>query len=76
MIFPVDIHQTNTKFSVTFQPKNTYKLEFVDHLWLPFLYQPQYDIVVFEIITFQIYNIILTKRKHGIGPNDIITLNE
>ena len=35
-----DIHKTNKKFTVTVQPKNTCKLEFADHLSLPFLYQP------------------------------------
>ena len=72
----VDIHETNKKFSVTVQPKNACKLEFVDHLWLPFIYQPQSDIIVFAIINFQIYNILVTKWKHGIVPDDIITLNE
>ena len=54
-----DIHQTNKKFYVTVQPKNAYKLEFVDHLCLPFLDQPQSNIVVFELITFQTYNILV-----------------
>ena len=52
------------------------KLEFADNLWLPFLDRPQSDIVVFAIITFQIYKILLTKWNHVIGPNNIITLNE
>ena len=51
-------------------------MEFVDHLWLPFLDQPQSDIVVFIIITFQIYNILVQSWKHGIGPNYIISFNE
>ena len=76
MRIPVDINQTNKKFSITVQPKNACKLEFVDHLWLPFIYQPQSDIIVFAIINFQIYNILVTKWKHGIVPDDIITLNE
>ena len=56
--------------------KNAFKLEFSDNLWLPFIDQPQSDIVVFEIITFQIYIVLVTKSKHRIGPNDIITFNE
>ena len=52
------------------------RLEFVDHLWLSFLDQPQSGIVVFEIVNFYIYNILVTKWKHRIVPNDIITFNE
>ena len=48
MRIPFDIHQTNEMFSVTVHPKNAYKLEFTDHLCLPFIDQPQYDIVVFN----------------------------
>ena len=48
MIIPVDIHQTNKKFSVTVQPKNASRLEFSDHLWPLFLDQPQSDIVFFQ----------------------------
>ena len=76
MQITVDIYQTNKKFFVTFQPKNACKLEFSDHLWLPFLDQPQSDIVVFAIITFQLHNILVTKWKHRIGPNKIITFNQ
>ena len=75
MIIPVDIHQTNKKIYVTVQPKNSCKLEFADNLWLPFLDQPHSDIVVFTIINFQIYNILVTKWKHLIVTNDLITLN-
>ena len=52
----VDIHETNKKFTVTVEPKNACKLKFADHLWLPFLDQPQSDIVVFVIINFRIYH--------------------
>ena len=38
-------------------------MEFADHLWLPFIDQPHYDIVVFTIITIQVYKIIVTKCK-------------
>ena len=75
MIIPVDIHQTNKKLYVKVQPKNACKLEFADNLLLPFLDQPHSDIVVFAIITSQIYNILVKKWKHGIVPNNIITFN-
>ena len=42
---------------------------------MPFIDQPQSDIIVFAKINFHIYNIIVKKWKHGIGPNDIITFN-
>ena len=44
---PVDIHKNNKRFYVTVKPKNACKLESVDHLWPPFLDEPQSDIVVF-----------------------------
>ena len=65
MIIPVDIHERNKMFTVTVKPKNACKLEFVDHLWLPFLDQPQSGILVFSIITFQIYKTLVSKWKHG-----------
>ena len=34
MRIPVIIHERNKKFTVTVQPKNACKLDFVDHLWL------------------------------------------
>ena len=51
-------------------------MEFSGHLWLPLLYQPQSEIVVFEGFTFQIYKILVTKWKHWIGPNYILSSNE
>ena len=48
MIVTVDVHQTNKKFSIIVQPKFSCKLEFADHLWLPFLDQPQSYIVVLQ----------------------------
>ena len=72
----VYIRQTNNKFSVLVQPKNACKLEFSYYVWLPFLYQPQSDIVLFAMINFHIYNIIVTKCKHVIGPNIITSFNE
>ena len=63
---PVGIQQTNKRFYITVQPRNACKVEFVDHLWL---------LIVFQIITFQVYTILVTKWKNGIGPNDIIALN-
>ena len=48
MIIADNINQTNKKLCVTFQTKNAYKLEFADHLWLPFTDQPQSDVVLFQ----------------------------
>ena len=76
MQIPVNIYQRTKKFFVTVQPENACKLEFADHLWLPFLDQSQTDIVVFTIINVHIYNTLVTKWKRGIGPNGIIALNE
>ena len=64
------------KFHCYISTKNACKLKFVGHLWLTFLDQPQYEIVVFEKITFNIYNILVSIWKHGIGPIDIFTFNE
>ena len=71
---PNVICQTNKTFLVV-KPKPPCQLGFSDHLWLTFLDQPQSDVVVFAIISFQIYKIV-TKWKRGIGPNDIIISNE
>ena len=76
MQIPVNIYQSNKLFFGLVQPKNACKLEFADHLWLPYLDKTQYDIIDFAIITYQIYNILVTKWKHRIGTNDIISLNE
>ena len=76
MQIPVNIYQENNNFFVLVQPKNARKLEFTDHLWLPYLDKPQSDIIVFSIITYQIYNILVTKWKHRIGTYDITSLNE
>ena len=59
-----------------FNQKMHVNCNFRDHLWLPFLYQPQSDIIYFPINIIYIYNILVKKCKHGIGPNDIITFNE
>ena len=50
-------------------------MEFADNLWLPFLDQPQSDVVAFAIIAFHIYIILVTECKHGICPNGVITFN-
>ena len=73
---PVDVYQVNKKLCVIVKPKHACKLEFEDHFWLPFIDQPQPDIIVFAIINLRIYNILVHKWKHGIGPNDIILSNE
>ena len=36
-----DIFKTNNKLFVTVYSKNTCKVESADHLWLPFIDQPQ-----------------------------------
>ena len=51
-------------------------MEFTDHLLLPFLDQNQSDVVVFAIISFQIYKILLTEWKHRLASNDIIIFNK
>ena len=76
MIIPGGIYQTKKRLFVTAEPKNVCELGFADHWWLPFLDQSQSDIIVFAIITFQIYTILVQKWKYGIGPNDIISFNE
>ena len=60
------IFQTNKKLFVTVNPINACKLRFSDHLWLPFLDQPQSDVLVFAIIYFEIYINLVIERKHGI----------
>ena len=76
MRIPVYICKTNKNFFVLVQPKNAYQFEFVDHLRLTFLDKLQSDILVLAIITFRVYNIMVKKWKHGIGPNDILSFNE
>ena len=39
-------------------------MEFPDNLWLPFFYQQQPDVVVFEIIYFDIFKNIVTEWKY------------
>ena len=63
IIIPDGIYQTNNKLFVTVNPKNTCKLEFSNHLWLIFIDQPQSDVVVISVITFQIYKMLVTKLK-------------
>ena len=76
MRIPVDIYQGTKNLFVTVQPKNACKFESADHLWLPFIDQPQSDIIVSAIVSFHVYNVIVTKCKHGIVHNDIITFNK
>ena len=76
MWIPINVYQTNKTFFAAVQPKKSCILEFSDNPWLPFLDQPQSDIVVFVMINFQIYNILVHKWKHGVVPNDIISFNE
>ena len=40
---------------VSVHPKNTYKVAFFAHMWLPFIVQPQSDEVLeFSIISFDV----------------------
>ena len=50
----------NKKLYVTVNTKPSCKLEFLDHLWLPFIGQPQSDVIVFAMISLYIYKIIVT----------------
>ena len=49
MGIPDRICQTNKKLFVTVNPKCSCKLEFTDHIWLRYLDQPQWYVLVFEI---------------------------
>ena len=70
------VYQAYKNLFVTVHPKIACKLGFPDHLWLPFFDKPQSDIVVFEIITFQIYNIMVTKCKNLIGTHCVIKFDD
>ena len=76
MRIPDGVCQTNKRLFMTVNPNNARKLGFADHPWLPFLDQPQSDVVIFEIIYFRIYRIFITEYKHGIFPIDIIIFNK
>ena len=52
MLIHANIYPMNKNLFVAVQPKNSRKAEFIDHLWLPFLDQPQSDMVVFLMLTF------------------------
>ena len=56
--------------------KNAYKMKFTDLLRLPFLDQPESDVVVFAMIYSDIFEDLVTKRKHGIYKNDKVKFNE
>ena len=48
------ICQKNKKLFVIVNPRNACKMGFSDHLWLPFLDQPQSYVVAFAMIYFDI----------------------
>ena len=50
MIITECIYQNNKIFFVVINPRSACKMRFSDHLWLPFLGQPQSYVVVFTII--------------------------
>ena len=47
MIITARIYQMNKKLFVTVQPKNEFKLNISNNLWLPIIDKPQSDIIVF-----------------------------
>ena len=49
---------------------------FYDHLLLPFLDQPQSNVVLFVIFSLDTYKNIVTEYKHVISTNYILTSNE
>ena len=55
MRIPDHICKNNKHLFVTVNTRSACKLEFSDHLWLPFIDQPQSDVVVFAMIYFHIY---------------------
>ena len=55
MRIPDRICQNNKKLFVTVNQKNSCELGFGDNLWLPFFGQPRSDVLVFSIISFQMY---------------------
>ena len=75
MIILDRICKNNRKGFVTFNPSNTCKMGLAYRLWLPFLDQPQSDVVVCAIINSGIYQNLLIEWKHGISTNDILTFN-
>ena len=68
--------QTNEKLFAAFNPKDTSKLEFADYLWLPFLDQPQSDVVLLSSSIFDLYKSHVTYWKYEISTNYKITFNE
>ena len=53
IIIPYNVYQTNKKLFVAVNPKFSFRLESADNLCLPFIYQPQSDVVAFTIIFFR-----------------------
>ena len=51
-------------------------MDFTGHFWSPFLDQPQSYVVVFEMISFEIYKTLVTEYKHVMYINYLITFNE
>ena len=76
MRIPHRTWKIENKLFVTFNTRYAYILVFPDHMWIPFIDQPQPYVVVFSTIYFNIYKYIVTKWKHYISIHDIVTLNE
>ena len=51
-------------------------MDFTGRFWSPFLDQPQSYVVVFEMISFEIYKTLVTEYKHLMYINYLITFNE
>ena len=76
MRIPDHICKNNKHLFVTVNTRSACKLEFSDHLQLPFIDQSQLDAVIFAMVSSQLYKLLVTEWKHVIGPNEIITFNE
>ena len=50
--------KNNKKLLVTVDPQNVLKMKFADNLWLPFLDQPQLDVVLFAIFSLTFTKIL------------------
>ena len=66
----------NSKLFKIDTSKKTCGMKFTDYLSLPFLYQPQSDVVVSIFIYFDKYKDLVTERKNKISINGIVTFIE
>ena len=74
---PLGVKKTNNTLFVTVHLKTHVNWNFLIIYGCHFLInKPQSDVVLFAIIIIQLYKNLVTKCKHGTGPNDIIIFNE